>query len=1153
MSVSQTMHPLRRDGTSQTQRLLPALDPAAAPIDDRDLADLLVFAHAYAGELIYFNETNTASGHWQPFFDRFPVVQAALIAKASVASLRAPYQVFRAALKNIESDPAARGIKLGEIAGLLIEHLLIINHWGLTFDEGSQLGDDLRKAVGARLRDQVIVFIEASKAFLPANGIAVTGPLSAKLRPFWEINPDALPADETILAALPDDRPALFDAVVKDTYQAILQTRAFLIERASAQLEALLTGKTDHEPHLGLLLAFLKLYAVAQDQLNDLTRRHLDFYYARVLGIRPRDPVPDTAYLLFELAKHLDKHRLEAGILFKAGKDATGKELSYALDDEVVLSRAVIGALKNTFVDSKAGHRVHAAAVANSADGLGEPLPDDDPQWLPFGGTSQPEASLGFALASPVLELTGGKKTIVIELTVEEATFVEAWDALIDYANSNPGLITDNGNGQRNFDSLFSVSLTGPEGWITPSTTEVMFLETSRQIKVTLSDLAEDASVVPWTGEIHGRSFDTDWPVVELLLNRELTNYPAAILANLVVNEVGIRIGVAGDKCVLLANDAGDLNPAKPFQPFGAAPAVGSSFYIGSREIFSKQLTSLNIALTWKDKPAEIGDYYRDYNDDTEPSFQVDVSYLDKTNWATLQSAADLFTSPISLGATTDSLVINSFEAAPELEDFSGFNQFVQRGFVRLTLVSPSFGFGHKEYPILFAQAVVAANGTFTAPNSPYTPTVSAISLDYESEVKLDLLAGEATTSTQLQFFHVEPHGEWSPANNGSCTLIPSLAEEGQFFIGFLDAAPGETVSVLFRAVEGSGDPFVDLPELKWHSLGADEWTPLPQENLVKDETLGFTRTGIIVFTLPTTATTENTRLPAGLLWLRASVSQNSAAISRLLTVTAQAGSASFQDSDNDPDHLASPLPAGTIAKLRVADKAVKTINQPDDSAGGKPIESGQPYYLRVSERLRHKGFAVTLWDYERLVLENFPEVYKAKCVTHSREESELAPGCVLVTVIPDLNQRSTLYPFKPAVSQATLKAIADFLTPRISAFVQLKVINPLYEEVKVTTTVVLRAGYDAGFYAKQLDEDIKRFLAPWAYDSKQELTFGGRLHRSVILNAIEERPYIDYLLDFSVTHSVEGTILEYDAESLVPTTAHSIFIPADANDITVT
>jgi hypothetical protein len=59
----------------------------------------------------------------------------------------------------------------------------------------------------------------------------------------------------------------------------------------------------------------------------------------------------------------------------------------------------------------------------------------------------------------------------------------------------------------------------------------------------------------------------------------------------------------------------------------------------------------------------------------------------------------------------------------------------------------------------------------------------------------------------------------------------------------------------------------------------------------------------------------------------------------------------------------------------------------PFPSFGGRETEDSSQFYKRVSERLRHKERAITIFDYERLVLESFPSIYKVKCVNHAGEK----------------------------------------------------------------------------------------------------------------------------------------------------------------------
>jgi hypothetical protein len=78
-------------------------------------------------------------------------------------------------------------------------------------------------------------------------------------------------------------------------------------------------------------------------------------------------------------------------------------------------------------------------------------------------------------------------------------------------------------------------------------------------------------------------------------------------------------------------------------------------------------------------------------------------------------------------------------------------------------------------------------------------------------------------------------------------------------------------------------------------------------------------------------------------------------------------------------------------------------------------------------------------------------------------------------------------------------------------------------------------------------------FLSPWAFTSDTDLNFGGRVHQSVLIDFIEELPYVDFLTDFELYHiKSDGTTTKVD-EALA-STARSILVsvPAIEHDLTV-
>ena len=150
----------------------------------------------------------------------------------------------------------------------------------------------------------------------------------------------------------------------------------FLLDAATGQMRSpeqvnqQLANRSDLPPHLALFLAFLKLYQHAQDDLNRLTEKHLDYYYKDILGIRPMPAIPDKAHVVFELARNLPGFQLREGTLLDGGKDGQGKPIRFKTTREVVINQAQVGILSSLFVEENTnqGTLMWKAPVANSAD-----------------------------------------------------------------------------------------------------------------------------------------------------------------------------------------------------------------------------------------------------------------------------------------------------------------------------------------------------------------------------------------------------------------------------------------------------------------------------------------------------------------------------------------------------------------------------------------------------------------------------------------------------------------------------------------------------------------------------------------------------------------------------------------------------------------
>jgi len=94
---------------------------------------------------------------------------------------------------------------------------------------------------------------------------------------------------------------------------------------ADDQLAASLLDADDGltPPHLGLLLAFLKLYEHPRAAINRFGARHLEFYFRQVLRFAARPAEPDRAHVVVQLKKQAPPVSLGPEHVLSAGKDAT--------------------------------------------------------------------------------------------------------------------------------------------------------------------------------------------------------------------------------------------------------------------------------------------------------------------------------------------------------------------------------------------------------------------------------------------------------------------------------------------------------------------------------------------------------------------------------------------------------------------------------------------------------------------------------------------------------------------------------------------------------------------------------------------------------------------------------------------------------------
>lgn len=824
---------------------------------------------------------------------------------------------------------------------------------------------------------------------------------------------------------------------------------------------------------------------------------------------QPADSIPSLDGIFTYIGSRLDRDLLE-DVVEKADNDDAYNAITAETWEQVYrilagVQRQVLGRAipqKSQWINLVPAEDATANPVT-----LGLDRNVETPRWHTFGtlASAGPVPCFGWAVTSPVLLLTGGNRTITLTLAFAPAGFDV--DKVPTDQNS------------------FLMQLSTEAGWFdvtdTQMETEFEAATTSGQEQIPklkfTAELPVDAPPIVATPE---------WPTLRLMMRPVLQNgvYATAYepFQSLVLLQTEIHVKVEGLHPEQLENDVAVLNPAKPFQPFGPSPAAGSRLGIGHHEIIPKSLQSLTLNIEWMGVPTgNLGTHYTNYDyRDNNHSFTAGIHLWDQGHIHIIAENAALFDA-------TDATSTHSISVTQITGDAAEPAAFIQTNrnladwnrFVLLELNDPDFG--HNAYPIQVEEkalelaihiATDSMRGKTTESykvNPPYTPKLKQLTLNYTAAQTIR----PGAQGDMDVMYHVLPFGSLPVTGE---EFLPQFDHVGELYIGLQDVAPPQTLSLLLQLAEGSTDPDLPREPVHWHALSGNRWVSL-KNDLIRDDTRSMINSGIVTVRLPDVE--PSTLLPAHLYWLRASITSNTESVCDVIAIHAQAVSATFIDRDNDSSHYATPLPPESIKRLKKPIPAVRAVHQPYTSTGGKPAESDTAFYTRVSERLRHKQRAVTPWDYEHLILEQFPDIYKVKCLPAGAG----TPGVVRLIVIPNIIDRLPADPFAPKASADLLADIQTFIEAHVSASAQVEVQNARFMSVKARFSVRFRRGRDEAHHRKRLNDDLNRFLSPWAYAEGGDIVIGGTLHANTLINFIDGRDYVDYVAGIRLFSSENG------------------------------
>lgn len=1106
--------PARAGGSGLTQRarLATPLAPSYVALEERDSAQRMAMARRYARLLAFVELGGDASGDWAPLLASD---QSFLMAEIATCGAPDPATSDLPALAQLHG--AARRIdswyrQLEQHNAAFLAHA--VNPLFTVL--GSLIEQDLGPALAAALADPQL---NGQWRALDAE--------AAPLASLWQLG--AASASLSGAAAPLAGVLARFD-------EAIHQLGRLARERLALALD-----EADHPPHTGLYLAFLRLLDVLRADMNRFTGRYLDYYYRRVLAMEQQGAEGDSALLVLTLAPTCASYALAAGTPFKAGQDAAGKDIVYAADHAAALNQARVvataslclarpGAAADATDADAAVTQACAAPVANSQDGLGAPLQAPQNGWATFGqapAAAALDASLGLLVTAPVLQLSEGQRQITLTLEFgadcqsQSAAYLAACGA------------------RAQLQQAFLVALSGAAGWQAVDDVVLCAGADANQWLLVLTLAAGAPAVVANPALVPG----SVWPLLRLTLNPAASVYAYSYFADLRLASLNIAVVVSGLSGLQIANGGGPIAAGKPFAPFGNAPMPGQFLQLAHPELSAKAVSSATVTIDWinlplsnpaptppaTDAPAYGFDqYYAGYQPYVynNTCFTVGVSAYDAGGWIALGQAPAppvttpapvapfaLFNDPLT-GSSTFAIDLSplSWSAAAIAQPAPA----IARATLQLSLAAPAYGFGGVIFPSLFAARAIESiksagdddpgfwqnlrnwfrsligkppmpvPAPVLMPNPPFVPMAKAVSLAYSASEQIALVAlpGQPAQCYQVYPFGVAPTAATPP-------LYPSDGDDGQLYLGIANATPGAALG-LYIALRDSGAGVVCLSRdqpaaapqpVRWRYLDNNQWWDFPASS-VSSATADFTDSGIVTLALPVAIDTGSTLMracaPAGTFWIAACVARAPAAYSRTVAIYTQVVTVTRQLGDGATG-VPDPLPPASIGGTLNPIIGIKSVLQPFASYGGRSAESDALYHARVSERLRHKGRASQLRDYEQLLLQAFPALWQVKAVgvNNSRRyhSAPLPAGQIVLVAVP----ASALAPELAApLTQPQLGRIAAYAQSLgTAAITTVCARNVAYEALTVSVAVQFQAGADVFACCKQLNATLCAFLSP--------------------------------------------------------------------------
>ena len=264
-------------GSAQTDRLPAALKTGFVALDERKTKDLVVFTNKMSRHINFYNEDNILLGNWSHFFEWDTASILAQISKLDIKWYLTELTAIQRQLRFVDS-----AVDQDKIVGHFLKNV-------------ETLVEDLHQKIEylpeeLKIKEYFLATYPTLKRLFDAVATEINGP-----------------QDKTFTL-----QNHLFQKKIQNLFGLLSDWR----QKSVLEFKNNLESYPEHSPQYALYLSFLKLFDIAQTDLNRFTKRHLDFYYKDVLHLDPEPSRPDYVHLTVEPQKNTSAFLIEKEVFF---------------------------------------------------------------------------------------------------------------------------------------------------------------------------------------------------------------------------------------------------------------------------------------------------------------------------------------------------------------------------------------------------------------------------------------------------------------------------------------------------------------------------------------------------------------------------------------------------------------------------------------------------------------------------------------------------------------------------------------------------------------------------------------------------------------------------------------------------------------------